>query len=164
MPDWVFQRVGDMGLAEGHPHAKVIDFQEPFLDIPDVLEHTGDENDSYYSDESNEHPFQSDAPTYPSDQRSDVSPLTTRNNSSTYVSNGSSNADIVSVSSIVNSNVDDNDGVPSPTTDVTKDNVHDGANINSKRNDGAHSYRIGTTTNADEYQTLNANDDEHASE
>ena len=54
-----------MDAAEGWPHAKVVDFCEHFLDVPDLLECADDDNDSDYSYEHDEHSIWSDAPAEP---------------------------------------------------------------------------------------------------
>ena len=90
MPNWVIQRVNDVGAAEGRARANVIDFNDPCE--PDMLnfnEHADDDDDStYHDDYSCSNNLGDDLLFVPSsDQRSDTSSdnvnITNRNNNST---------------------------------------------------------------------------------
>ena len=55
MPDWVIQRVNDMGAAEGRSYANVVDFSDPFAsEMPNLSEHVNDDDDSTHVDEDDD--------------------------------------------------------------------------------------------------------------
>ena len=52
MPNWVFQRVNDVGAVEGRARANVIDFNDPCEPgMPNFNEHADDDDDSTYHDD-----------------------------------------------------------------------------------------------------------------
>ena len=95
---------------------------------------------------------------------SDISTQNTTISKNVSTSNGRSNMDIFSVISSTNSDANDSDGGHILTTEVKNNNGHDGAETNIKRRDKTHAHRMGTTTHADESQTLNVNDKEHTND
>ena len=125
------------------------------------MEHSDDDNDYDCFDKHDYHSFWSNPPENPSDQRSNIGTPIYSNNNNTSTSNGSSNTYIGSVRSINNYNTDDDDGSPSPTTEVTNENGHDGADNNVEKNDGMRARDIGTTSYSDYSHTLNNNNEEH---
>ena len=74
--------------------------------------------------------------------------------------NDRSNYDIGSISSNTNSDADDSDDGPSITTEVVSRNGHDGTDVNSERRYKKHVHGMEITTHANEFHTLDADDEE----
>ena len=103
----------------------------------------------------------SDTPSDLSDQSSGINTTTTSSKTITSASNGNSNAGISGVSSSTNYDDGDNDSGFILTNEVTNDDVHDEANINSERSDRSQTCSVDTTTHADDFQTLVIDSEDH---